>query len=125
MTLYESTPLDVLERIVGTFHEGKDTMDGYRTMRQADNGAMLLEDGSEGMGKHMILTGSVLRDIRERGYSDRALCWQLVSMSAKPARLDVALDVVDCELTVDDFVTAYLRKELRTPARRARPIVTH
>lgn len=94
-------------------------MNGYETRLTNDYGAILLMDGDERQGVHLVLTGETLAQTRTAGITDRAICHHVTANDGKLTRLDVAIDIFAGKLTVGDFARAYTAGRLKSPAKGA------
>jgi len=92
---------------------------GYNTLSTNELGVIVLSNGAENQGVHAILSGTSLENIRAEGVTDRQLANNILANSGRVARLDVALDLLEGTLTVDDLQRAYENRQARTIARAA------
>lgn len=95
---------------------------GYHTRLTNELGAMLLCDGGEQQGEHLILSGDTMAAYRAAGYTDRELCQHVLDRDGKLTRLDLAVDIWDGKLTPAVFAQAYAERRLRTPAKSGKRI---
>jgi hypothetical protein len=92
---------------------------GYRRAYQNTLGALLMADGDERQGMHVVLSGKPMETLRDRGITDRAMCQHILKEGGQVARLDVAIDIHAGKLRPADLERAYLAKEVKTVARSA------
>ncbi len=116
-TIHEDISNDRIAAIAGTFETTGDGRNGYRQKSVTASGVQCLFDGSPGMGKHFILTGKALENVRDLGYRDLELCDMVLSVAGKTSRLDLALDIIAGVTTVQDVETAWMNGEMITPAK--------
>jgi len=122
VTFPQSThPLDLFPPALGGYplkDAGQGAL-GYRVMLRNELGSVVLTEGTANMGLHVIMSGSVLEDVRLLGVTDRDLCHNVGVHKGRISRLDVAVDVLDTSLTRDDLVEQYSVGNVRTKARAA------
>jgi len=92
---------------------------GYLKQWKGDSGALIMSDGKIEQGVHLVLTGETLESIRASGPTDKALCGNFERQHGKASRIDVAIDVYDSPLSIDDLIVAYRTGLLQTPAKAA------
>lgn len=95
---------------------------GYSVVRLNDNGARVMTGGTPAQGMHIVLPADALLAARAEGLTDKALCAQVVDNGGRATRIDFAVDILDCVLTVSDLRAAYLAGEIETAARAATQI---
>lgn len=95
---------------------------GYHTRLTNESGFVLLTDGEERQGIHLLATGETLATARSRGVTDRELCQHVLDREGRLARLDLAIDIWDGSLTPAIFAEAYAEGRLRTPAKSGKRI---
>lgn len=102
----------------GTAQKRETGLNGYKTVFNSDNGALLMTDGNEDMGTGLVWPGDALRDARACGFTDRELCTELSAWGAKFSRLDLALDIRQPrKLTPRWFARQYRAGKVVTPGR--------
>ena len=92
---------------------------GYKHLYQNEYGVSVMTGGDPRQGIHMVLTGDTLQTLRKAGVTDRQLCQHIEANKGNVARLDLALDLHNCRLTVDDLAGAHEGGELDTHAKKA------
>jgi DNA relaxase NicK len=90
---------------------------GYRQRLTNEIGAAIMLDGDTRQGVHLVMSGSALTLAREMGVTDRELCNHVVNNDGKVARLDVAINVYEGNLTPVQMARAYEQGSVKTPAR--------
>lgn len=89
------------EAMVGVWKHTGNGLHGYRRKYvEHGTGAVLQTMGAPGMGSHLTLTGDAMATIRSGGIDDRTLAQEMVDKDARASRIDLAIDVIDSELTV-------------------------
>lgn len=90
---------------------------GYRRALHNSLGVLVMDEGEERQGVHVVMSGEPLLALREMGITDREMSAHVVGMGGKVARLDVAIDIFGGALRPGDLEAAYLAGEVNTPAR--------
>jgi len=92
---------------------------GYRQKWLGRNGAIVMKNGSAGMGVHCVLSGSVLADYRAINISDKKLAQYIGKHDAKVTRVDIALDIFDGNITPRGIMAAYRLGDAIMPVKSA------
>lgn len=90
---------------------------GYRTRLTNAQGISVMLNGTDAQGVHLTLPGSALAALRDIGLTDRALCQHVVDNGGRLARLDVAVNIHDGQLTPQDIHDAYIEGRAKTRAK--------
>lgn len=118
----EITSVFPLAALRGNFTRESVGRHGYANLWVNPDGVQVMDRGSEAQGVHAIASGSALENMRLRGVPDWVICRHVAYMQGRASRLDVALNLLDTTLTVEDFWDAWQHGKLVTPARGARRI---
>lgn len=89
---------------------------GYRKAYRHKLGVLVMTDGEERQGTHVVMSGEPLGLLREQGLTDRQLCNHILDECGSVTRLDVAIDIHGGELRPADLEVAYLGGQVKTPA---------
>jgi len=108
------------EKWAGEFKEAGRGVTGYKASYKSDYGAFALTDGTDEQGVHIILSADVLAVARTPELTDKRLAEFVRFHGGKASRVDVACDIWNGGISVDDLIAAYQRKEILTPAKSAR-----
>lgn len=108
------------EKWTGEFKEQGRGVTGYKQGYKSDYGALALTEGTEEQGVHVILTADALAVARTPELTDHRLAQFVKFHGGKASRVDVACDMWNSGVTVDELISAYERKEILTPAKSAR-----
>jgi hypothetical protein len=95
----EFIPPELLS-VTGIFEETGHGTNNYRKSSKSNSGALLLSDGTQDMGLHVIMSGSSLEKLRDDGIHDREICQLVCTVNGKTSRLDLALDILNGRTTV-------------------------
>lgn len=97
---------------------------GYERRLTSENGALLYDHGPIRMGVHLVLKGQQLEAIREKPLLEITLVEGLALMGGRPSRVDLCVNLLRSELTVDDLWQQWSKKEVKTRAKKARRYTT-
>lgn len=80
---------------------------GYTWGRQAENGVVVFgHDSRDGMGTHVIISGSALRSFEDSGLPARSILAQVIQARGKVTRLDLAKDAQNESINIGDIEKA-------------------
>jgi len=67
-------------------------------------GIKIMYGGGARLGVHAVWSGKVLDALRQDGYTDSGI-WQVIKLNnGKLSRIDIAVDIIDSKIDVNDFV---------------------
>lgn len=92
---------------------------GYLKRWMNDLGVVVLSDGAPAMGTHVYLTGEALENVRALPVTDFELVTHILDHNGRGSRVDVAVNILDGELTFEELERAYLAQRIKTRARSA------
>lgn len=93
---------------------------GYKTMLKSELGAVCLMHGPENQGVHVVLKGEPLSLMRDDNVDDAELMWFVRQHSGKASRVDVCVNLVGGDTTVNRLWRLWKRKKVKTRARLAK-----
>lgn len=108
------------EKWTGEFKQNGRGVAGYNVGYKSDYGALAMTEGTEAQGVHVILTADVLAVARSDSFSDNALAKFVQFWGGKASRVDVAVDIWNGGIGVNDLIKAYEDGAVMTPAKSAR-----
>lgn len=92
---------------------------GYTEARRYQIGTMVYSNADRyDMGVHVVYSGSVLATISEMFTDPLDVLAYHVKNNATVSRIDVRMDIVDEEFSIEELAEAYQRGEIETLARR-------
>jgi len=119
---------EAIYELSGVFEQETQGRHGYRKGSTSKQGVQKLSDGETGMGTHFIFPATALQNIRALGSNDRDICKVVLALPGKASRLDLAIDILEPEFTVQDCEDAWLNGTMITPAKsstRTTSLATH
>ena len=94
-------------------------MHGYNRSRKYQDGRLLMWNNSrQDMGYHWVFSGSTLTNLAERGLVPYILLRDYIAAGASISRLDLALDVYNSGLRLEDLELAIERNEQESTSRK-------
>jgi DNA relaxase NicK len=93
---------------------------GYETLQISELGASLVSDGPERQGKHLDVSGTCWQAMRDEDMATELLPSTLISYGGNATRIDFALDMHDCDSSVDLFYELAHLGQVKTRARGRR-----
>jgi len=108
--------------IKNDFRSDSKTLYGYRSAYRNTLGVLVLANGPDRQGVHVVAGGAALALIRAQGLTDSYLCEYVAKHSGQASRLDVAIDIFGGTLRPADMELAYKNGGLRTRARAGQRI---
>jgi hypothetical protein len=91
----------------------------YNSIFTNEFGIIVLTNGEQREGTHILMTGEPLELVRNEGLTDRALVIHAISNAGKISRLDVAVNVHEGHMKAQHLERAYLKHRCKTKARGA------
>jgi len=106
-----------LEPWVGRWKNAGRAGQGYQRRQVSEFGADLASEGEERIGKHFRIPGECWQAMRDEDMAVEFLPETLLNMGGKPTRLDLCVNMHECESSVDLLHELATLKQIRTRAR--------
>lgn len=114
----------LIDRMAGVFPIPRDTwvvrsksMNGYELAIVEPMGIIVLSSGAQGMGTHIILSGSTLNNLAEFGYSRDSVLETITRIGGVVKRIDLAIDAKGTLITPDEIYGALETRNASTKFR--------